>query len=81
MRSRISPSLKYRSCVILSVLDLIHKQKSNREPIELPSWQFSLRTLLVIRFQFVAIRSQHDTHGLPTLNAIHCDKIGRKLEY
>jgi len=81
MSSRISPSLKYGYCVILSVLDLIHNQGSYHQPFVLPSWQFSLRTLLVIRFQFMAIPLRHDTHGPHTLNVIHCDKIGRKLEY
>jgi len=87
---RINPSPEHRYCVILSVLDLIHNQESCHQPIVLPTWQFSLRTLLVIRFQFMAlvirfqfmaIRSRHDKHRPHTLNVIHCDKICRKLEY
>jgi len=71
MRSRISPSLKYCYCVILSVLDLIHNQGSYHQPIALPSWHFSLRTLFVIRFQCMAIPSRHDTQSLYT----ECDPL------
>jgi len=81
MRSCISPLLKYCYCVILSVIDLIHNQESYHQPNVLPSWQFWLGMLLVIWFQVNAICSPHNTHGSHALNDIHCDKIGRKLDY